>query len=180
MSGALSRVFSAVTDYNKTMTQFHGSYIGLERKTLSGNREIASDLSSEQHREALALFALATLCAVLKVAVAVSTPAADPAQGNQNNPRLGANDGLSDFFKRGTEWLHANKGTVEPLADFSGKAMDPARVWYDSEITQLRSKQELVQILLRDEQQARSYFGQEPSRIQEKVLSIIQSKSKGG
>jgi len=183
----LDGVFSAIGDFSRAMSDLHGSFLGLVRKDIERYREMTGNLQGQYNWQAWTVIGLSGIGASLAVVGTMIPKGGDAASTALNDPRLGANAGITDAVSNAMKAIEGYlkddkflRQTCKSASQFFHGITPAAGVWYQGKTTALEADRQLIQMCFQDENQNKSAFAQDGKRAQDAALNILQSKSKGG
>ncbi len=190
MSGALDRIFAEISSFSKTMGALHTDFISLLKSFIDQFLKMTKDFTDQQRWKGWSIIGFSGISATCAVIGAALPKTGTPAGSNPaaQNPRLGANDGISDGISKAmksvtdkfsdTEFLSSMCKTASEFSHSIGQSA--ASIWFDGTIGDIEAKRKLVQdVNLPDIQSNKSLHNQKVSQAHEVALSLIHAKSKG-
>lgn len=189
MSGTLDKIFAQVAGYTKSMANLHNDFLILVKRDIDRFLEKTNDLTNQMNWQGWTTIGLTSLSASLAIAGALIPKSSSAAPNTPNlNPRLGANDGITDGFssamKAITQKLSDHdflRTTCKTTSKFFNGVGSAADVWYRSSNTATETKRSLLErINIQDGQSKKSIFDQQVQQAQTAALRLLEAKSKGG
>lgn len=184
---ALDKIFATIADFSKSMGSIHGDFLQIVRRDIDRFKEMTQSLYTQMQWQGWSVVALSSLSASLAVVGSLIPKGADPASTTLNNPRLGANDGISDPISNTLKWIGEQlknndflRTNCKTAAKFFNGVTQPTNIFFESQKTKLEANREIIRLCFQEGQQEKSVFSNEGRRAQEQALSILQSKAKAG
>ncbi len=182
---AIEEIFSAISSYSKSMGRLQNDLLDIFARDIQRFEEMTGNLYNQMQWQAWSVVALTSLSGSLSIAGACIPKAADAVPSA--NPRLNANDGItdaiSDFVKVIGDKLSDNeflKSTCQTVSQTLNGFQQANGIWAQSKSTDMESKRELIRLCYGDARDGKGNFSREMTKAQDLALSIVQSKSKGG
>jgi hypothetical protein len=182
----LDKIFAEISSFSKTMGSLHSDFLTLVRTDIERFIEKTKSLQNQYHWQGWSVIALSAAGASLAIAGSLIPKGANAASAATSaDPRLGANDGITDAASKAMKWIAGClkdneflRSTCKTASKFFNGVTPAANIWYQGKITECESKRELLRLCFQEEQQEKTGFSQEAKRAQEAALSILQSKAK--
>lgn len=188
MAGALNRIFGEIAEFSKTMGKLHNDFLNIVVLDINRFLETTKNLTNQMYWQGWATVGLTSLSASLAIAGAL-IPKAGPA-GNTNsqaNSRLGANDGITDWFSNSLKTISQKlsdndflRTTCKTASKTFNGVVPASEVWFRGKTTDIEGKRTLIQQLMQDGQTKKSMCDTQVQQAQQAALRVLESKSKGG
>jgi hypothetical protein len=189
MAGALNRIFTEIAEFSKTMGTLHTDFLNLVVADIHRFLEMTKNLNNQMVWQGWATVGLSSLSASLAILGTV-IPKAGPAGSTNStglNSRLGANDGITDWFSNSMKTILQKladndflRTTCKTTAKFFNGVAPASDVWFRSTTTDIESKRSLIQTVnLQDGQTKKSTFEAQVQQVQQATSRLLDSKSKG-
>jgi hypothetical protein len=190
MSVTLNKIFDQIAEYSKTMGKLHTDFLRFVLADTDRFIKLTENLSNQMNWQGRTIIGLTVLSTGLGIAGKLIPPATPGANPNSSplDPRLGANDGITDWFSTTVKAIQQKlsdnnflRTTCKTTAKFSSEIQPAARIWFESAQTTIQTKCDLIKTInLKNDQDEKSMADQEVQRALEAARRMLDCKSRGG